>query len=239
MSPEHQQLASLIASMGMETGADVGDFAAIQTAAHAPSVITPRLDKVGGKESLSAMLAAGYDATAIVSAMRDNTLGNEVMDTLIVSGVDWNDDLTQAILSGLVDPAGPITQAVVDTLTDLSITRSSPAADAGVPADTTALDFEIAWTVHTATQSTVDALTAANATRDSSVAAAKVPLDTAQEAFNTAVADADALVAPVSSKHNAVIAWLSVFEGTTAAEWQTEADGLLTSPDGNGSHGSP
>jgi len=237
MKPEQQQLASLVTSMGMESQADAGDFAAIATAAHAQSNVTPRADKVGGKESLTALLAAGYDTPAITTAMRSDPLGNEVMDTLIVSGVDWNDDLTQAILSGLVNPAGPITQAVVDTLTDLSITRSSPAEDAGVASDATALDFEIAWIVHTATQSTSDDLTAANATRDSSVAAAKVPLDAAQATFNTAVADADALVAPVQSKHNAVAGWLSVFEGTAAAEWQAEVDDLLASPDGNGSHG--
>ena len=237
MTPEHQQLASLIISMGMKATADAGDFAAIETAAHAQSVITPRLDKVGGKESLSAMLAAGHDATAIVSAMRSDALGNEVMETLIVSGVDWNDDLTQAILSGLVNPAGPITQAVVDTLTALSITKSSPAQGAGVPDDTVALDFQIAWITHTGLGVATDAMTAANATRDTSIAAAQVPLDAAQVTYDTAKTDAQAISQPASSKHNAVNAWLQVFEGTTAAEWQTEVDELLASPDGNGSHG--
>ena len=237
MKPEQQRRANLIISMGMEATADAGDFAAIETAAHAQSVITPRLDKVGGKESLSAMLAAGHDATAIVSAMRSDALGNEVMDTLIVSGVDWNDDLTKTILSGLVSQGGAITQAVADTLIDLSITRSSPASDAGVPADTTALEFEVAWIVHAATQSTGDALTAANATRDTSIAAAQVPLDAAQATYDTAVSDANALVTPVQAKLNAVSGWLQVFEGTTAAEWQAEVDDLLASPDGNGSHG--
>lgn len=145
MNPEQQQQANLIISMGMETEADAGDFASIATAAHAQSNVTPRADKVGGKESLSALLAAGYDATAIVSAMRSDALGNEVMDTLIVSGVDWNDDLTKTILSGLVSQGEVITQAVADTLINLSITKSSPAQGAGVPDDTTALDFEIAW----------------------------------------------------------------------------------------------
>jgi len=237
MKPEHQQLASLILSLDMETEADAGDFAAITAAAHSLSVVNPRLGTVGGKETLTALFAAGHDASAVVAAMRADALGNELMDTLIVSGVDWSDELTQTVIGSLVAKGGAVTQAVADDLLALSRTTTSPAADAGVPAETTALDLEIAWIAHKAGESTQDALTAANATRDSSVAAAKAPLDAAQATYHAAVSDADDLVTPVRSKQVAVNAWLQVFEGTTAAEWQSEVNDLLASEDGNGSHG--
>jgi len=231
------QLADLIKTMGMETEADAGDFAAITTAAHAQSVITPRLDKVGGKESLAALLAAGHDAVAIVTELRADVLGDTVYDTLIQSGVDWDDDLCKLVLGGLVAKSGPITQAVADTLINLSMTKSSPAQDAGVDAGTVALDFQIAWIVHLATQTTQADLTTADGVLAASIATEKTTLDAAQAVYDQAVVDANAIHSPVAGKHNAVSAWLQVGEFLTAAEWQTEADELLASADGNGSHG--
>jgi len=231
------QLADLIKTMGMETEADAGDFAAIATAAHSQSIVKPRADKAGGKESLTALVVGGHDVSAIVAAMRADALGNEVMDTLIVSGVDWNDDLTKTILGGLVAKGGAITQAVADELIALSITVTSPAADAGVSADATATDFEVAWIVHKATENTTAGMTAANGVYNTSIADEKATLDAAKTAYSEAVSDAEAIRQPSVSKHNAVHAWLQVGEFVTAAEWQAEVDSLLASPDGNGSHG--
>jgi len=141
---EHQ-LVNLITEYDLTATADAGDFAAITIAAHAQSVITPRPDLVGAKETLTSLLTAGYDAPAITAAMRADSLGSEVMEALHVSGVDWGDPLTQGILGVLIDPSGPITQAVADTLTSLSVVVTSPAQDAGVPADADAVDFGEAW----------------------------------------------------------------------------------------------
>ena len=233
MKPEHQSLVNLIKSMGMEAEANAGDFASIVSAANAESITTPRPDKVGGKESLAALINAGHDASAIVAAMRADPLGSEVMDTLITSGVDWNDDLTKVVLGTLVGQGGAITQAVADTLILLSINKTSPAANAGVPADKTALDFEIAWIVNTGLTTTQDNINTSKAVRDTSISDEKAILDAAQAAYNTAVSDADAIHSPVVAKHNAVSAWLQTFNGTTAAQWQARVDELIASPDGN------
>jgi hypothetical protein len=237
MKPEQQQRVNLIVSMGMEVQADAGDFAAIETAAHAQSVITPNGRRFTGKETMLALMAAGHEVSPIIAKMRSDALASEMMNMLPNGGVDWADASSQVILASLIEPGSPITQAVIDTLTDMAVDVSSPAQGAGVPADTVALDFQIAWITHTGLGVTTDAMTAANATRDTSIAAAQVPLDAAQVTYATAKTDAQAISQPVSSKHNAVNAWLQVFEGTTAAEWQTEVDELLASPDGNGSHG--
>jgi len=229
MPATHAQLSGLIVSLGLEAEADAGQFDKITAAAHAPSVITPRHHPVGGKETLGALLMAGHDAPRVVAKMRSDPLGSEVMDTLIASGVDWGDELTQVILGGLIDPAGPITEEVAATLVSLSVTVTSPAQDAGVPDDAIAEEFQRAWIVYTTTQVTQVQVDTAAATQTATNAAA-------QAVYDTAKADAAELYRPVAAKHNAVTGWMSVFEGTPA-EIQAEADELLASPDGNGSHG--
>lgn len=77
------------------------------------------LGKVGGKDSLAAMLAAGQDPNAVIAAMRSVPMSSVLLDTLISSGVDWADPITSLIMSSLVD-IGLITPAVVTTMRALS-----------------------------------------------------------------------------------------------------------------------
>ena len=237
MKPEHQQRASLIVSIGMETEANASDFAAVATAAHAQSVSTPNGRRFTGKDTMIALMTAGHNVKNIITKMRSDPLASELMNMLPNGGVDWADADSQLILNDLKGQGGAITQEVIDAITAMSVDVSSPAEGAGVSDETTALDFQIAWIVHKAGESTQDAVDASEVIRAASVADEKATLDAAKEAHRVAVADAAAIHQPSVSKLNAVNAWLQVFEGTTAAEWQAEVDDLLASPDGNGSHG--
>ena len=85
---------------------------------------TVTVGRVGGKASLSALVAAGIDPSAVITAMRSDPMASELLNTLTASGVDWADDLTAFVMGKLVD-SGKITQRTADVMRSLSV-RSEP-----------------------------------------------------------------------------------------------------------------
>lgn len=100
---------------------------------------TVTVGRVGGKASLSALVAAGIDPSAVITAMRSDPMASELLNTLTASGVDWADDLTAFVMGKLV-ASGKITQQTADVMRSLSV-RSEPLIT------TTADDCQKAWTV--------------------------------------------------------------------------------------------
>ena len=96
------------------------------------------LGKVGGKASLEALVAAGEDPNKVIGAMQAVPMSNVLLNTLIASGVDWDDPMTGLIMGGLVD-AGLINATVVTAMRALSVRMDSPAGG-----DVTAAECEAA-----------------------------------------------------------------------------------------------
>ena len=105
--------------------AAAGDFEAVAKTLSDKTVVV-RVGKVGGKETLSAIVNGGHDANAVIAAMRSVPMSSELLDTLTVSGVDWDDDLTKYVMGGLV-AAGEIDAAVVTITQGLSTRMDAPA----------------------------------------------------------------------------------------------------------------
>lgn len=110
-------LANLIQQHAAALAA-TSDWAGVAAAMSAKTITVP-LGKVGGKESLAALLAAGQDPNAVITAMRAVPVASVLLDTLISSGVDWSDPLTVQIMTGLAN-VGLITPAVVTAMRSLS-----------------------------------------------------------------------------------------------------------------------
>lgn len=85
---------------------------------------TITVGRVGGKASLSALVGAGIDPSAVITAMRSDPMASELLNTLTASGVDWADDLTAFVMGKLVD-SGKITQRTADVMRSLSV-RDEP-----------------------------------------------------------------------------------------------------------------
>ena len=98
---------------------------------------TVTVGRVGGKASLSALVAAGIDPSAVITAMRSDPMASELLNTLTASGVDWADDLTAFVMGRLVQ-SGKITQQTADVMRSLSV-RSEPVIE------TTADQCKAAW----------------------------------------------------------------------------------------------
>ena len=101
------------------------DWVAVAEILNAPTVEV-HIGKVGGKDTLSALIAAGINPGVVVAEMRADALGSELLDTLIASGVDWNDPLTTYVMGQLVG-AGRITAEVAEVVRGLSVQMVSPA----------------------------------------------------------------------------------------------------------------
>lgn len=131
---------------------------------------TVTVGRVGGKASLSALVAAGIDPAKVITAMRSDPMASELLNTLTASGVDWADDLTAFVMGKLVD-SGKITQHTADAMRSLSV-RSEAVIS------TTAGDCRKAWTV-AETRRTANRLsakaTAVNAWCDALDLATKTP----------------------------------------------------------------
>lgn len=142
------------------TAADAKDWAAC-SAAMIAKTIAVNLGRVGGKESLSAIIAAGADPNAVIGAMRAVPVAAELLNTLTVSGVDWVDAMTVMIMSGLVEK-GLVSQPVVDAMQALSLRYESTASQAGVTdEDCTATDCEAAIGLQSRHKSLAEAYDAA------------------------------------------------------------------------------
>lgn len=98
--------------------AEAGDW---QTVADTLNALTHtvKVGKVGGKDSLQALVAAGEDPNAVIGAMRAVPTASVLLDTLISSGVDWSDPLSEMIMNGLV-ASGKISQRAADSVRALS-----------------------------------------------------------------------------------------------------------------------
>lgn len=81
---------------------------------------TVTVGRVGGKASLSALVQNGIDPNQVIAAMRSVPMASELLNTLTASGVDWADDMTAYVMSGLV-AAGKITQQTADVMRSLSV----------------------------------------------------------------------------------------------------------------------
>lgn len=112
---------------------------------------TVTVGRVGGKASLSALVGAGIDPNAVIAAMRSVPMASELLNTLTTSGVDWADEMTAYVMSGLV-AAGKINQQTADVMRSLSV-RTEPVIE------TTADDCRKAWIV-AETRRTVSLLSA-------------------------------------------------------------------------------
>lgn len=146
---------------------------------------TVTVGRVGGKASLSALVAAGIDPAKVITAMRADPMASELLNTLTASGVDWADDLTAFVMGRLVQ-SGKITQRTADVMRSLSV-RSEPLIE------TTAGDCQKAWTV-SETRRTVSLLsakaTAVNAWCDALDLATKSPKEV-QEYCDSLLASSD------------------------------------------------
>jgi hypothetical protein len=115
-----------------------GNFAAV-AATLSNLTRTYRVGKVGGKESLQAIVATGEDPNQVIGTMRAVPMASVLLDTLISSGVDWADPVTDLIMSGLVQ-AGLIKQSVATAVRQLS-EREEPLMDTPVTAE----QCKLAW----------------------------------------------------------------------------------------------
>lgn len=121
-------IAQLILDNDHTVAADTGDswdnvFADLFDA----SIDLPIEQPIAGKATLLGLTVAGHDTPKIIDAFRADSLGNELLNTLNVNGVHWNDPLTKIVVEGLVAQGGDVTQAVADTLTALSVRKVSKA----------------------------------------------------------------------------------------------------------------
>lgn len=98
---------------------------------------TVRPGKVGGKASLTALVQNGIDPNEVIAAMRSVPMASELLNTLTADGVDWADDMTAYVMSGLV-AAGKIKQQTADVMRSLSEREESVIV-------TTAESCELAW----------------------------------------------------------------------------------------------
>lgn len=128
-------LINLIRQHALEA-AETGDFAAVAATLNALAH-TVTVGRVGGKASLSALVAAGIDPSAVITAMRSDPMASELLNTLTASGVDWADDLTALVMGRLVE-SGKITQRTADIMRSLSV-RSEAVIS------TTAEECEAEW----------------------------------------------------------------------------------------------
>jgi len=101
-----------------KSAAESGDFAAVASTLNDLTRVV-RVGKVGGKESLQAIVATGEDPNQVIGTMRAVPMASVLLDTLISSGVDWADPVTDLIMSGLVSK-GMIKQSVADAVRSLS-----------------------------------------------------------------------------------------------------------------------
>lgn len=85
---------------------------------------TVRRGKVGGKDSLGALVTAGIDPDTVIAAMRSNPMASELLNTLTADGVDWADEMTSYVMGKLV-AVGKITQQTADVMRALSV-RDEP-----------------------------------------------------------------------------------------------------------------
>lgn len=111
-------LAELIKKHAAESAAK-GDWNEVAETLNAlRNTIT--VGRVGGKASLSALVAAGIDPGAVITAMRSDPMASELLNTLTASGVDWADELTAFVMGKLVR-SGKITQQTADVMRSLSV----------------------------------------------------------------------------------------------------------------------
>jgi len=247
MNIEQYQLVNLITEYDLTATADAGDFAAIAITVQAKtipvenhtqyslSLIGDRLSAALGEaeglvarrafaDTLDGAIATKEAARAAGDAvgsaglgelrLAQNALGNGQLQlyqadrqaTITELGAAWSADQLAAILA-------------------LGLTHISPAEQAGIATETTALDFEIAWIVRAGMATSQATFDAANVTFQADTA-------TAKEAFSEATEAANSAFVPVSQKHNNIHSNLSQYEGTTAAEWQARVDALLASANG-------
>lgn len=102
----------------IKTQVDAGDSAATIATA---TVEWVNPDKVGGRATMSALIAADFKVNEIIATMRAVPIAAELLDTLVASGVNWADDLTLLVLGQIRDSgANAITQEVIDVLEALS-----------------------------------------------------------------------------------------------------------------------
>lgn len=244
----NQTLINLIIDSGLTATADAGDFASITTAIHVKDIPvenpTPYslaligeklVEKLGDSEGLAARRAFADTLDAAISAketarangdavgaaglgelrLAQNALGN---GRLQLNQVDRQATITEL---GAAWPAEELA-----AILELGVTYTSLAEQAGIPAETSATDLEIAWIVR-------DGLATSQATFDAANVTFQADTATAKADFNTATGAANSAFVPVSTKHNNVSQHLGVFAGATAAEWQARVDALLASVDGD------
>jgi len=101
-----------------KSSAEAGEFAAVASTLNALTHVV-KVGKVGGKESLQAIVLTGEDPNQVIGTMRAVPMASVLLDTLISSGVDWADPVTDLIMSGLVSK-GMIKQSVADAVRSLS-----------------------------------------------------------------------------------------------------------------------
>ena len=142
-------LAQLIQQHAADVAA-ANDWAGVAAALSAKT-LKVSLGKVGGKASLAALVASGEDPNAVIGAMRSVPMASVLLDTLIASGVDWDDPMTGLIMGGLVE-AGLINPGVVTAMQSLSVRMDSLAGS-----DVTAEECAAAWSADQK-RSRVDAL---------------------------------------------------------------------------------
>jgi hypothetical protein len=248
MTPTQQKLVNLITDNSLTATADAADFASITTFAHNKTIPVENhtsysLALIGDKlsETLGAtdgLAARRLFADTLDAAIASKEAAREANDTVNAAGLGELRLAQDALGNGKLQLFQADRQATINELgagwpaSDLAailalgITYISPAEQAGIAADTTALDFEVAWIVKTGLDTSQVTLDAANATFQTDTAAAKATFNSLTQAAN------DAFV-PVSQKHNNIVQNLNAFEGVTAADWQAKVDALLASPDGN------
>lgn len=134
----------LILANDFEAAADAGEswpaiYAALFTTTAAASI--PQA--ISGKQTLLALTHAGHDVAKVIAAFRADPLGAELLNTLNISGVHWDDPLTQTVVSRLVSQGGDVTAEVAASLAALSTELVTKASQAGAQvADAGALAAE-------------------------------------------------------------------------------------------------
>ena len=125
-------------------GAESGNWAGCSAALKALTIPTT-FGLVGGKASLSALIAAGEDPNAVLSAMRSVPVASELLDTLTATGVDWADPLTDLVMGGLVQ-ANLISQNAATAVRSLSSRLVSVAQQEGLTdAECSAAECQRVW----------------------------------------------------------------------------------------------
>lgn len=209
-------------------------------------------DKEAARAAGDAVGAAGLGELKLAQ----NALGNSQLQlyqadrqaTITELGAAWSADQLAAILAlGITHVSPANKEGVPDTTTALDfeiawIVRDTEAISQ-TTVDAASVIFQAATTVANDTYTSQTGV--ANSALATEEEASRIALDAANATFQAATTAAkatytsetgaaNAIFFPVSEKHHNVMVNLSSFEGTTAAEWQTRADELLASVDGNG-----